>query len=201
MVNLSIYLTRSHQVRFNTRNTDQSETYYCKTDIFKNSFLPYTIIEWNKLDLDVSKSKSYAVFWNPLLKLGRPNQCAIYNVNNPVWLKLLTCLRFGLSHLLIEHRFNHNFQKCINHLCSCNLEIESTSHFLLHCHQYTNIRLTLLNRIAEIIGNTFNITNECFVNLLLFGSPKYTEIVTCNVTINATIKCFLDSERFNGPLL
>ena len=199
MVNLSIYLTRSHQVRFNTRNTDQSETYYCKTDIFKNSFFPYTIIEWNKLDLDVRKSKSYAIFRNTLLKLGRPNQCAIYNINNPVGLKLLTHLRLGLSHLN-EHRFNHNFQNCINPLCSCSLEIESTSHFLLHCHHYTNICLTLLNSIAEIIGNTFNITNECLVNLLLFGSPKYTEIDNSHI-INATNKYLLDSERFNGPLL
>ena len=125
---------------------------------------------WNKLDLDVRKSKSYAIFRNTLLKLGRPNQNAIYNINNPVGLKLLTRLRLGLIHPT-EHRFNHNCQNCINPLCSCILEIEPTSNFLLHCHLYTNIHLTLLNSIAEIIGNTFNITNECLVNLLLFGSP------------------------------
>ena len=44
---------RSSQTHYNTRNIDQVETYYCRTDIFKNSFFPYTIIEWNKLDLDV----------------------------------------------------------------------------------------------------------------------------------------------------
>ena len=151
----------SSQTHYNTRNTDQVETYYCRTNVFKNSFLPYTIIEWNKLDLDVRKSKSYAIFRNTLLKLGRPNQNTIYNINNPVGLKLLTRLRLGLSQLN-EHKFNHNFQNCINPLCSCSLEIESTSHFLLHCHHYTNIQLTLLNNIAEIIGNIFNITNECW---------------------------------------
>ena len=61
--------TPSSQIHYNTRNTDQVETYYCRTDIFKNSFFPYTIIEWNKLDLDVCKSKSYAIFRNTLLKL------------------------------------------------------------------------------------------------------------------------------------
>ena len=146
----------SSQIHYNTRNTDQVETYYCRTDIFKNSFFPYTITEWNKLDLDVCKSKSYRIFRNTLLRLGRHNQCAIYSINNPVGLTLITRLRLGLSHLN-ERRFNHNFQKCINPLCSCSLKIESTSHFLLHCHHYTNIRLTLLNSIAEIIGNTFNI--------------------------------------------
>ena len=69
-------------------------------------------------------------FQNILLKLGRPIQCTIYSINNPVGLKLHTCLRLGLSHLN-ENRFNHNFQNCINPLCSCSLEIESNSHFLL----------------------------------------------------------------------
>ena len=81
-----------------------------------------------------------------------------------------------------------------------SLGIESTSHFLLHCHHYTSTRLTLVNSIAEIIGNTFNITDECLVNLLLFGSRKYSEIDNSHI-VNATIKYLLDSGRFNGPLL
>ena len=189
----------SSQIHYNTRNADQVETYYCRTDIFKNSFFPYTIIEWNKVDIDIRKSKSYATFRNTLLKLGRPIQRAIYSISNPVavGLKLLTC--HGLSHLN-EHRFNHNFQNCINPLCSCSLKIESTSHFLLHCHHYTKIRVTLLNSIAEIIGNTFNINDECLVNLLLFGSKKYTEIDNSHI-VNTAIKYLLDSGRFNVPLL
>ena len=189
----------SNQIRYSTRNADQVETYYCRTDIFKNSFFPYTIIEWNKLDIDIRKSKSYATFRNTLLKVGRPIQRAIYSINNPVGLKLLTRLIHDLSHLN-EHGFNHNFETCINLLCSCSLEIESTSHFLLHCHHYTNIRVTLLNSISEIIGNTFNINDECLVNLLLFGSQKYTEIDNSHI-VNATINYLLISGRFNGPLL
>ena len=150
----------SSQTHYNTRNTDQFETCYCRTDIFKNSFFLYTI-EWNKHHLDVLKSKSYVIFRNALLKLGRPHQNAIYSINNPVGLKLLTRLRLGCSRLN-KHRFNHKFQNCINPLCSCSLETESTSHFLLHYHHYTNIHLTLLNNIAKIIGNIFNITNECW---------------------------------------
>ena len=85
----------SSLIHYNTRNADQVET--CRTDIFKNSFFPYTIIEWNKLDIDIRKSKSYATFRNTFLKLGRPIQRAIYSISNPVavGLKLLTC--HGLS--------------------------------------------------------------------------------------------------------
>ena len=59
----------SSQIHYNTRNAGQVETYFCRTDIFKNSFFPYTIIEWNKLDI----AKSYATFRNTLLKLGSPS--------------------------------------------------------------------------------------------------------------------------------
>ena len=197
MANLSI--CSSSQIHHNTRNADKVETYYCRTDIFKNSFFPYTIIEWNKVDIDIRKSKSYATFRNTLLKLGRPIQRAIYSISNPVavGLKLLTC--HGLSHLN-EHRFNHNFQNCINPLCSCSLEIEPTSH--LYCTAIIilyNIRVTLLNSIAESIGNTFNINNECLVNLLLFGRKKYIKIDNSHI-INATVTYLLDSGRFSGPL-
>ena len=54
--------------------------------------------------------------------------------------------------------------------------------------------------MAKIIGNTFYITNECSLNLLLFGSQKYAEKDNSHI-INATIKYLLDSERFIGPLL
>ena len=34
---------------------------------------------------------------------------------------------------LRKHKFNHNFQNCItvNPLCSCGMDIETTSHFFL----------------------------------------------------------------------
>ena len=116
------------QHSYNTQSLDQIDTYYCRTDTFKNSFFPYTIVEWNKLDLDVQKSKSCAIFQNALLKIGRPNQCSVYRIHNSVGLRLLTRLRLGVSHLN-EHRFNHNFQSCVNPFCRCSLEIESTTRF------------------------------------------------------------------------
>ena len=80
------------------------------------------------------------------------------------------------------------------------LKLNQLFFFLLHCHYYTNIHLALLNSIAGIIGNAFNITDECLVNLLLFDSQKYTEIDNSHI-VNATIKYLLHSGRFSGPLL
>ena len=117
-------------------------------------------------------------------------------------LKLLTRLRLGLSHLN-EHRFNHNFQSCINPLCSCSLAIESTTHFLLHCNHFSNIGSTLINSINEVLGSITNISdlsNCAMVKILLFGDQNYTQVENAYI-INATIKYLVDSERVNGPLL
>ena len=58
----------------------------------------------------------------------------------------MTRLRLGLSHLR-EHKFNNNFQNCINPLCSCGMNMESTFHFFLRCPVFGNKITTLLNKI------------------------------------------------------
>ena len=137
-----------------------------------------------------------------MLKIGRPKQCSIHRIHNPVGLKLLARLRLDHSHLN-EHRFNHNFQSCINPLHSCSLAIESTIHFLLHCHHFSNIHSTLLNSINEVLGSITKISDlsDCaLVKILLFGDQNYTQVENACI-INATLKYLVDSERFNGPLL
>ena len=127
----------------NTRSVEDVAMLYSRTDIFKYSFFPSTISEWKKLDFKIRQSKTLLTFRNALIKIGRTIPKPIYNVhNNPAGLKLLTRLRLGLSHLN-QHKFNHNFQDCLNPLCSCSLEVESVSHFFLHSHYYSNISPTL----------------------------------------------------------
>ena len=134
---------------YNTRSVEDVSILYCWTDIFKYSFFPSTISEWNKLDLKIQQSKTLLTFQNALIKIGWPIPKPVYNVHNPVGFKLLTKLRLGLSHLN-QHKFNHNFQDCLNPLCSCSLEVNSVSHFFLHCHYCSNIRSTFLNELQSI---------------------------------------------------
>ena len=112
--------------------------------LFKCSYFPYTILEWNKLDIQIRKSESFLSFKDSFLKVGRATAKPIYNIHNPTDLKFLTRLTLGLSHLN-EHEFKHNFQDCLNSLRSCSLEIESLSHFLRHCHHLINQRAALLD--------------------------------------------------------
>ena len=105
----------NHQ--YNTRTTKDITTFYCRTDIFKYFYFPATIMAWNKCDVKLRKSESLPYFRNALLKVGQPTAKPIYNIHNPIGLKLLTRLRPGLmlSHLN-EHKLKHDFQDCINPL-------------------------------------------------------------------------------------
>ena len=108
---------------YNTHNSENITTFQSRTETLKLS-IPWSIIEWNKLDLNIHNS-SHLVFKNYLIKRIRPLAAPVYDIHNPLGLKLLTRLRLGLSHLS-EHRFNHNFENCLKPLCTCSLKVEST---------------------------------------------------------------------------
>ena len=127
-----------------------------KHNFFKNSFFPSTINEWNNLDPNLRNAESFSVFKNNILKFIRPTPRSLFNCDNQKGMKFLTRLRLGLSHLR-EHKFKHNFQNCLNPLCSCGLEIESTSQILLHCPIFRDDRHTLLSTLTNI-GSKLNRT-------------------------------------------
>ena len=75
---------------------------------FKNSFFSSAITEWNRLDLNIRSSVSLNTFKN-LLNFIQPCGNSIFDIHNPLGIKLLTRLRLGLNHLH-EHKFTHSFQ-------------------------------------------------------------------------------------------
>ena len=182
------------------RDSDKLKSYYCRTEYFKNSFFPYTINQWNKLDSSLRNLESFTLFRKNLLASGggRPTPNPVYNIHNPLGLKLLTRLRLGLSHLR-EHKFKYNFQDCINPLCICSIEIESTKHFFLHCHNYDNLRVTLLNDIKAIDESIFSTSDDDIVHILLYGHQRFT-LQENQLIIKASLTFIIESERFKGPL-
>ena len=154
------YLTNvipTSQQTIATRNSN-TPTFYCRTDCFKNSFFLSTLKDWFSLDVSTRNSESIAIFKSRLLSFIRPSQRTIYNIFGPRGLKLLTRSRLGFSQVN-EHKFRHNFQDCLNSLCLCSLEIENTSHYLLHCQYYSEHRINLINSVKSI--------SDDFVSLFL----------------------------------
>ena len=105
----------------------------------------------------------------------------------------------GLSHLN-EHTLNHNFQNCMNPLCTCSLEVESISHFFLHCLHYNDTRETLLNELKSIDENILKLSGNKLINLLLYGDSKFDSNKNTRL-LNAAIKYIIDSARFTDPLV
>ena len=183
-------------------NPQRSELFiefFSHSAFFDSSFFPFCVKTWNKLSSELRNSSSVSIFKKALLNYYRPKECSIFNIFDPVGLKLLTRLRVNLSHLR-EHKFRHNFLDTLNPLCSCNLEIESTSHYLLRCSFFTPIRKTLLDNIVDLIGTISNLSDDKLVNLLLYGHDSYS--INTNASIlKCTITFLKSSERFDIPLL
>ena len=88
---------------------------------------------------------------------------------------------------------------CINPLCSCSLEVESTKHFFLHCHHYTNIRKTLLNTVEMIDESILNVNDDDLIEILLFGNCKFSLEKNSSI-IKASINYIKISSRFDKSL-
>ena len=86
---------------------------YCRTDLFQNSFLPFSINKWNKLDPDIRNLDSHKMFCKKLFNFIRPSKKSIFNVYDPQRFKLPSRLRLGFSHLC-EHKFWYNFADTVN---------------------------------------------------------------------------------------
>ena len=93
-------------------------------------------------------------------------------------MRLISRLCVGMSHLR-EHKFKQNFQDCLNPICSCGLDIESTSHFLLHCPSFNDERHTL---------QIFFLTNPVIWQHIISSRKKTRLILTQQLNIFYPLK-------------
>ena len=109
---------------------------------------PSTIIEWNNSDYHLRNASSISISKQNILKFIRLGPNKVYNDHNPIGLKLLTRLRLGLIHLRAR-KFSHNFSDCLDELCICGTNVDTTDHFLLQCQLYLSERQTLMEKIRD----------------------------------------------------
>ena len=107
-------------------------------------------------------------------------------------------------------KFKHSFQDSLNPLCKCRFEVESTSHFVLHCPIYSNDRSSLLSTFKNIDSKLLENTDSSLTQMLLYGNPSL-DIITNSLILNATVdlyfvpffkrnnKCFFFCLFLNNP--
>ena len=103
-------------------------------------------------------------------------------------------MRLGLSHLA-DHKFRHNFQYCLNPICSCGQEVETTSHFLLHCLNYRCARKTFFEKNNLVDPNILQQSDLSITKDLLFGSEKLKDDKS-NALLTPMIVFIESTERF-----
>ena len=148
------------------------QTFRCRTTFFRNSFLPFAITEWNKLDSDIKNIDSHAMFRKKLLAFKRPLGNNTYGIYDPLAIRLLNRLRLGFSHLR-EHKFRHNFTDTLNPLCSCSLETEDRKHCVLRCQNHLSFRTTLMNDLNNIKTAIASLNSNDLLSVILYGEESY----------------------------
>ena len=181
-----------------TRNSDNIPNFSTKHNFFKNSFFPSTILEWNKLDINIRNLESLSKFKSGILKFIRPIPNSVFKLHNPEGIKILSRVRLGLSHLR-QHKFKHSFQDTLNPICNCGQDIETPCHYLLSCPNYDVERNALLNNIRQIAPNILNYNDSQLTQILLFGDTSFNSETNTSI-LNTTIDYFLSTKRFSNPI-
>ena len=112
---------------------------------------------------------------------------------------MIICRRFAILTHLREHKFKHNFQNCLDPLCSCRLSIESSSYFLFHCPIFHDKRHNLLSTLNKINSKLLESNDFYLTKTILFGSTSF-DSETNMLVLNASIDYILSTERFKEPL-
>ncbi len=192
------------------RNAGKIDNVKTRLIVSYNSFIPKTIRDWNSLfiaywhvehsdnslqnvgSIDSFKArykKEYLRSPNPLYKLDSNNG----NIHH-------TRLRLGLSHLR-AHLFSHNLIE--NPVCQfCDLEPETTDHYILRCPTYNNVRVRFLMDIANLLDPQFiaNLDDNKIVSLFLYGDNELNYDI--NKQLFSMAQTFLvESKRFDMRML
>ena len=164
-----------------------------KTQRYANSFFPYCIKQWENLDSEIKFSTSVQTFKTKINECIRPEPKFCCN-RDKHGMRRLTQIRVDFSDLR-DHRFNHKFH-CPSPICSCGIEDETTTHFLLSCPRYDELRQTYLSKISQITNSDVSILpKEHLTDLLLYGSKAYNDISN-ELILTETILYIYKSERF-----
>ena len=176
------------------RNPECFKPLRCSTELFQNSFLLFTISEWNKLNLDVRNSDTYSLFRKNLLAFIRPIENSLYSIYGVLGIKLLH--RF--FSYLCEYKFKHNFEDIANPSCSCSLEIERTEHFFLRCHNYVTFRTTLMNGLNSINSKFNTLESDRLVGTILYGDKTFDNDSSLKISnkLNDLTKLFTELMKF-----
>ena len=166
----------------------------------QSSFFPSCVFSWNRF-LTVAQRNAMNIkqFQNIVLSSFKPEKTNNFSINDRMGLRFLTQLRVDLNPLR-KYKFERRFLDTTDEYCLCGFGIEDVDHYLLHCHQFIDIRNELFDNISGIIGNNVRNYRKNFLkNLILYGSEELHYDVNKGI-LNETIKFIHKSEKFRSTV-
>ena len=126
------------------RNPDNFETFSCRTETFRTSFMPASVKLWNDKRDELGRQITYKSCANPLFYHGkRSSSVKLAQLR-------MECSKLN-AHLVKLHVSD-------SPACSCGFNNEDTNHYLLQCPMYVNERTIMLQEINHI--GILDITTE-----------------------------------------
>ena len=169
----------------NTRQINNIQNVFTRTNLYSDYFLPSTIKLWNNLNPTSRNCESLNIF-KEKIKSQNEKVPVHYYVGTRLGQILHTRLRMNCSSLK-SHLFFRNLID--SPLCSCG-EIETTAHYFFHCPLYNQIRREILSSLNEI-------PKEITSNLLLFGSSDLSDDLNIRI-VKTTQLYIIKSKRFSN---
>ena len=176
---LSNLIPTNSQNRYNLRNNSNVPLIHARTQLYKNSFLPSVIRDWNNLPDHIKMLPTFSSFKRHLYStIQKPPD--YYKIGIRFGQIHHTCLRLCSSLNFDLHRKN-----IINDPhCSCGA-IETSNHYLTECPNYTLQRGRYLS----------NLPCPLILNILLYGSDRLSLRENCNIFSNVQ-QFIVASKRF-----
>ena len=85
-------------------------------------------------------------------------------------------------------------------MCTCGQDIETTTHFLLHCSNHYSGRKSLFQKIYQISENISEQSDSTITKILLFCHNKL-DSKTNKILLMSASDFILSTVRFSCPLI
>ena len=81
---------------------------------------------------------------------------------------------------------NQKVKDTLNSTCHCGKDIENTSHYLLHCPDYLQERMNLLNTVSFTSLNIFDLNNDQLTEIISYCKEDLDNINNTSI-LDATV--------------
>ena len=96
------------------------------------------------------------------------------------------------------HKLKNGLLDSLNRICSSGFDIETTSHFLLHCQNFINERSLHLNNVSGLTKEKLPSSDKSVIKLFHYSDDSL-DLATSTLILNASVDFISLSKRFDGP--